>query len=69
MPNTYSMTPHEYPGLSGCRSNIRGSIPLAHRAREDGLCMPAARACALHDLIFRCAPGTVEADPGWAMTT
>ncbi|KAF6176708.1 hypothetical protein GIB67_005057 [Kingdonia uniflora] len=34
------MTPHEYSGLSGYRSSIRGSIPLARRAREDGLCMP-----------------------------
>ncbi|KAF6135309.1 hypothetical protein GIB67_033302 [Kingdonia uniflora] len=38
------MTPHEYPGLSGCRSSIRGTIPLARRAREDDLCIPAARA-------------------------
>ncbi|KAF6136274.1 hypothetical protein GIB67_042759 [Kingdonia uniflora] len=36
LPNTYSMTPHEYPGLSGCRSSIRGSIPLARRASADG---------------------------------
>ncbi|KAF6154735.1 hypothetical protein GIB67_006375 [Kingdonia uniflora] len=36
LPNTYSMIPHEYPGLSGCRSSIRGFDPLARRAREDG---------------------------------
>ncbi|KAF6162660.1 hypothetical protein GIB67_013274 [Kingdonia uniflora] len=28
IPNTYSMTPHEYPELSGCRSSIRGCMPL-----------------------------------------
>ncbi|KAF6159613.1 hypothetical protein GIB67_034575 [Kingdonia uniflora] len=39
----YLVTPHDYPGLSGCRSRIRGIILLARRAREDGLCMYAAR--------------------------
>ncbi|KAF6169678.1 hypothetical protein GIB67_004070 [Kingdonia uniflora] len=37
------------------------------RTREDDLCMPAARACTPYGLIFRCALGTVETDPDWAM--
>ncbi|KAF6150404.1 hypothetical protein GIB67_034103 [Kingdonia uniflora] len=38
------------------------------RASEDGLDMPAVRACTPHGLIFHCAPGTVAPDPGWAVT-
>ncbi|KAF6141143.1 hypothetical protein GIB67_006588 [Kingdonia uniflora] len=30
IPNTYLMTPHEYPGLSGCRFSIRGLYSTGH---------------------------------------
>ncbi|KAF6176239.1 hypothetical protein GIB67_023530 [Kingdonia uniflora] len=62
------MTPHEYPKLSGCRSSIRRTIPLARRTRKDGWYTPTARACMPHDHLFRCALGTIEAVPGWAVT-
>ncbi|KAF6174564.1 hypothetical protein GIB67_006216 [Kingdonia uniflora] len=61
----YLETGQDYPDVA--LASV-GCMPLARRAREDGWYMTTTRACTLHGPLFRCAPGTVVAVSGWAVT-